>query len=114
VAETSGLLNRRTGFTRTEGSNPSVSASQSRQGVQAADERRADASPRPPSRYLARPAAEAITDYSGDGRETGHTSDVMVTMAGIGYPAPGLPPDSARSLGIVGNGDTIAIMGSIT
>jgi hypothetical protein len=26
VAETSGLLNRRTGFTRTEGSNPSVSA----------------------------------------------------------------------------------------
>ena len=27
MAETSGLLNRRTGFTRTEGSNPSVSAS---------------------------------------------------------------------------------------
>jgi hypothetical protein len=26
VAETSGLLNRRTGFTGTEGSNPSVSA----------------------------------------------------------------------------------------
>ena len=26
MAETSGLLNRRTGFTRTEGSNPSVSA----------------------------------------------------------------------------------------
>jgi hypothetical protein len=31
VAETSGLLNRRTGFTGTEGSNPSVSASQSLQ-----------------------------------------------------------------------------------
>jgi hypothetical protein len=26
VAETSGLLNRRTGYSRTEGSNPSVSA----------------------------------------------------------------------------------------
>ena len=31
MAETSGLLNRRTGFTGTEGSNPSVSASQSLQ-----------------------------------------------------------------------------------
>ena len=27
MAETSGLLNRRTGYSRTEGSNPSVSAS---------------------------------------------------------------------------------------
>ena len=32
MAETSGLLNRRTGYSRTEGSNPSVSAIPQRQG----------------------------------------------------------------------------------
>ena len=37
MAETSGLLNRRTGYSRTEGSNPSVSAKRVRQTWRSAE-----------------------------------------------------------------------------